>query len=448
MDVFEYIDEHSERFVEELRRFCRQPSISTRHEGIEECAKLLREMMDDVGIDARIVREKEGHPVVLGEQIFKGAHKTLGFYNHYDVQPPEPLELWETPPFSADVRNGKIFARGVSDNKGNIMSRLKAVEAIKETSGEAPSNIKFFFEGEEEIGSPNLGPLVKENMDFLRADGYIWEGGGVDESDRPIISLGVKGLLYVELRVRGANNDVHSSQAPLIPNPAWRLIWALGTMKDEDENIRIDGWCDDVMEPTEEELKTLETMPFDEDAMKSRLGMKEFLKGRKGVEALKYLYFSPTCTVCGFKTGYTDSGIKTVLPCKAMTKVGFRLVEAQQPTDLLLKLKAHIKRHGFEDIEVTRLSGYEPCKTPINEPFAKFVIDKLKEVYGNTPVVIPTITGTSPQYTIKNWMGIPIVSGGGVGYPETRVHAPNENIRIKDYIRSIKFVAALMSSFE
>ena len=446
-EVYRYIDDNADRFIEDLRRLCRQPSVSARHEGIEECAELIKTMMEDVGVEANII-STEGHPVVLGEQRFRGAARTIGFYNHYDVQPPEPLELWETPPFSADMREGKIYARGVSDNKGNFMARLKAVEAIKETVGKAPANVKFLFEGEEEIGSPNLGPFVKANMDALKADGYLWEGGGVDEQDRPVVSLGNKGLLYVELRAEGASTDVHSSMAPLVLNPAWRLIWALNTLKDRDERIQIAGWYDDAKPPTEGERRLLTTMPFEEEAQKKRLGLEEFLLSRSGVDALKQLYYSPTCTVCGFDAGYTGVGLKTVLPCRAMAKVGFRLPYALNPDVLFPKLKDHLQRHGFGDLEVIKLAGYEPSKTPADDSFAEFVVEKLREVYGEESVVWPMSAGTSPRYTISNWMGIPVVSAGGAGYPDARAHAPDENIRISDYIRSIKFVANLISSFK
>jgi len=445
-EIYEYIDENSQRFVEDLRKLCQQPSISTQNIGIIDCIDLVQSMMSEVGIESEVVQTK-GYPMIIGLQIFEEAEKTIGFYNHYDVQPPEPLELWETPPFNADVREGKIYARGVSDNKGDIMARIKAVEAIKEVLGSAPANVKFFIEGEEEIGSPNLAPSVEQHMSRLRADGYIWEGGGVDEKGRPVVSLGVKGILYTEMKAKCANTDVHSSRAPLVPNPAWRLVWALNTLKDRDERIKISGWYDDVKPPTDEEVRLLETSPFEEEEMKERLGLNEFLLKRTGVDALKYLYFTPTCTICGFDAGYKGPGLKTVLPREATAKVGFRLAHAMNPDILFPKLVDHLERHGFGDIEVKKLAGYEPCKTSVNDPFARFVIEKLTEVYGGKPVVWPTSAGTSPMYTIKNWMGVPVVSGGGVGYSESGAHTPNENIRIRDYLRSIKFVATLITSF-
>lgn len=445
--VYEYIDENAERFVEDLRKLCRQPSVSARHEGIEECVDLLKSMMEDVGIDANVFKVKEGHPVVLGAQRFTAARKTLGFYNHYDVQPPEPLELWESPPFSAEIRSGRIYARGVDDNKGNIVARLKAVEAVKDVLGEVPANVKFFFEGEEEVGSPHLGSFVKAHRGDLKADGFLWEGDGVDEADRPVVTLGVKGLLYVELSATGASADVHSSQAPLVPNPAWRLVWALSTLKDRDERIKIADWHDDLMPPTEEEMKLLSAMPFDEEGWKKRLGLKDFLLTRAGVDAPRHLYYSPTCNVCGFEAGYAGEGVKTVLPSKARVKIDFRLPYALNPEKLFPKLKNHLQRHGFGDIEVVNLGGYEPCKTPVSDPFAEQVVRRLREVYDKEPVVWPTAAGTSPMYTIKNWLGIPVVSGGGVGNPDANVHAPNENIRVADYIKSIKFVANMIATF-
>lgn len=444
-----YIESKADEYVKDLRKLCRQPSVSAQGVGIEECAELLREFMEEAGISARVYPVKEGNPVVLGE-VRGGKEKNgcIGFYNHYDVQPPEPLELWETPPFEAAIRDGKIYARGVSDNKGNVMARIEAVKAVREVLGEVPIDLKFLVEGEEEVGSPHLPNFVKGHAHLLKADGYIWEGDGVDEKNRPVITLGAKGIIYVEFRARGAKRDAHSSLAPLIPNPAWRLVWALSTIKGPDEKIRIPGWYDDVVEPSDVERKLLEEAPFEEEERKRELGLKEFLGGLKGFEALKALYFSPTATICGLDAGYKGPGAKTVLPCEAVAKMDFRLVEAQKPRKLLKMLREHLDREGFSDIEVVSYSGYEPAKTSPSDPFARYFIETVEKVYGNKPVVLPTTAGTSPIYTIRNWMGIPVASGGGVGYPRSNVHAPNENIRIEDYIRSIKFVATLITSYK
>lgn len=447
-NLMTYIDSNVEKFVEDLRVLCQQPSISAQNKGIDECVKVLREFMNEAGIDVKVIPVENGNPVVVGELNVEEAKGCLGFYNHYDVQPPEPLELWETPPFVADVRYGKIFSRGVSDNKGNILARLEAVKAIRKVLGEPPVDLKFFMEGEEEIGSPHLPLFVKENMELLKADGYLWEGDGVDERERPVITLGAKGILYVELRAKGAKRDVHSSRAPLVPNPAWRLVWALSSMKGPDERIMIPGWYDDVLPPTEEETRLLDESPFEEEAEKQEFGLREFLRGLTGVESRKALYLSTTCNICGFDAGYKGPGTKTVLPSEAMVKVDFRLVEAQKPDVLIGKLKDHLNRKGFSNIGIIDYGGYEPSKTSPNDPFAVRVIETAEQVYGSKPVVWPTTAGTSPIYTVRNWMGIPVASGGGVGYPGSNVHAPNENIRIKDYVNSIKYIATLISSYK
>lgn len=272
-------------------------------------------------------------------------------------------------------------------------------------------------------------------------------GGDVDGKDRPEVELGVKGSLYVELRAKGANADVHSKRAPLIPDPSWRLTWALGTMKGPDEVIRIKGFYDNVIEPTEEEVGLLRKMPFEEEIIKKKLGLKEFLGGLTGLEALKTLYLGPACTICGLKSGYQGPGSKSVLPCTATAKVSFRLVPKQDPNDILDKLKAHFKENGFGDMEIEKLGGYEPSRVSPENPFAKLVIRSLREVYGEEPVVHPTGIGSGPMYITQNWVGIPAVMGGGVRYIECNQHAPNENIRLDDYMRSVKFVATLISRF-
>ena len=446
-ELMKHIDSNVEKSVEDLRLICRQPSISAQNKGIDECVEILKDLMTSVGVKVSVLPVKNGNPVVLGELRREGAEGCLGFYNHYDVQPPEPMELWESPPFEAEVRDGKIFSRGVSDNKGNIVARLEAVRAYREVCGDIPVNLKFFIEGEEEIGSPHLPSFVRENMSLLKADGYIWEGDGVDQQARPVITLGAKGILYIELRAKGPKRDVHSSRAPLVPNPAWRLAWLLSTLKGQDETIKIPGWYNEVVPPTETEISLLKEAPFDEKGDKEELGLEEYLLGVDGVKARKTLLFSPSSNICGLNAGYTGSGTKTVLPSEAMVKVDFRLVEAQRPDVLLKRLKKHLTKEGFDDLTVINHGGYEPAKTLPDDPFVVRVIKTAEKVYGSKPVVWPTTAGTSPIYVIKNWMGIPVASGGGVGYPGSKVHAPNENIRIEDYVKSIKYVATLIDSY-
>jgi len=446
--LFKYIDRNADHFIEDLRILCQQPSVSSQKRGIDECVSLLEKIMEDIGLEVRIFEIKNGNPIIFGELRSGSSKECLGFYNHYDVQPPDPLDEWDSPPFNPVIKDGKLYARGASDNKGDLISRLEAVRAFLEVHGDVPVNLKFLIEGEEESGSPHLPDFVRENASLLKADGYLWEGEGVDMEGRPIVTLGAKGILYVEFRTRGPKVDVHSSRAPLVPNPAWRLVWMLSMLKGPDEKIKIPGWYDDVVPPDEEDMRLLREAPFDEEADKKELGLKEYLLGVTGVESLKTLLFSPTCNISGFFSGYTGSGTKTVLPSEAFARVDFRLVVAQKPNLLFRKLKTYLKENGFEDVTVIKHSAYEAAKTPVNDPFVTRVVKTAKRIYGLKPVIWPTAAGTGPLYVIRNWLGIPVVSAGGAGYPGSRIHAPNENIRLKDYIRSIKYMVALINSYE
>ena len=447
-EIFSYIDDHAEQFVEDLKKLCRQPSVSAQNLGVRECADLVGDMMKGAGLESRLIPAEDGPPIVFGELKAKGKRKTLGFYDHYDVQPPEPLELWQTPPFSAEERDGKIYARGVSDNKGNLVSRLKAIEAIKKTLGKIPVNLKLFAEGEEEIGSPHLLQFVRNNKELLTADAYIWESGFKDATGRPVISLGVKGILYVELRAKGAKSDLHSGKwAKLVVNPAWRLVWALSTLKDRKEKVLIPGFYDGVKKPTKEELAILNATPFEEARIKRELEIPQLLGGKRGFAAMKAHIFEPSCNICGLDSGYKGTGSKTVLPSKAMAKIDIRLVEGQDPDDIFRKLKRHLRNIGLQDIELGKMGGsYPASKTLPTEKIAQVAMKTAREIYGKEPI-LTWATGSSPVYTIKKTLNIPVVSTG-VDYLYNYNHAPNENLRVKeDYIQGIKHMAALILDF-
>jgi len=449
--VNKFIEDELDRFLKHLSRLVQQPSIAATGEGTEECAELLVEIMKENGIPARTLPVEGGPPVVYGELRTQSGSTpsgreppTLIFYDHYDVQPPDPLDEWESPPFEPQIRDGKIYGRGTSDNKGNIISRIHAVQAFLSTIGDIPVNVKFFVEGEEEIGSPHLPPFIDKHKSLFKANCGIWEFGGVDHEGRPNIWLGLKGMLYVELRARGSTIDTHSARAPIIPNAAWRLVWALNTLKNQDERILIEGFYDDVLEPTKKELELIEKIPYPEEIVKKDLGLKSFLKNLTGSELVKTLLLEPTCTICGIQSGYTGKGSKTVLPSTAMAKVDFRLVANQRPKDILEKLRNHLDRHGFNDIEIIARSFLEPAKTPVEEDFVQLVIRAAEEVYQKEAIIYPTSAGSGPLYLFTNVLGIPMVSVG-VGYPLSKAHAPNEHIRIKDYVLGTKLIARIMS---
>jgi acetylornithine deacetylase/succinyl-diaminopimelate desuccinylase-like protein len=444
--VYKYIDANAESFVEDLAKLVRQPSVSAKDEGIEECAELAERMMQEIGFSTRILRHTRGNPVVYGEIGSKKPGKTLLFYDHYDVQPPEPIEEWTEEPFSGTIASGRIYGRGTSDNKGNFISRLKAVQALLEAEDGVPAKIKFFVEGEEEIGSPNLEPIIKKHRAILSADAAIWESGGTNRRGRPQLYLGGKGILSIELRASGAVKDVHSSNAPLIMNPAWRLIWALKLLKDTEGKILVEGFYDNVKSPSEEEVECLNEVPFEEEEIKRELGINRFLKNRSGLEALKALLYEPTCTVNGLVSGYTGKGSKTVLPHEAEAKLDFRLVPNQTADEIFKKIVKHLKKHAFGDLQMLCQGSTDPSRTPLNDPFVKLVKKTAEKIYRKEAVVYPTNAGSGPMSLFRNLLGYPVVSVG-CSHPGANQHAPNENLKVESFIEGTKFIATLINDF-
>ena len=445
--VFQYIDAHRAEYVELLRGLCRRPSIAAQGIGLNETAGQVEALMAEAGIHARTIPVEGGAPVVYGEVKGKSPRALL-FYNHYDVQPPEPLEEWESDPFGAVIRDDRIYARGVADNKGNLVARICAVDAMLHTLGETPATARFIVEGEEEIGSVHLPKFVREHPDLVAADACIWEAGYRDIQENIVLALGVKGICYVELEATGANRDLHSSLGTIVPNPAWRLVWALSTFKDRNERILIDGFYADVLEPTDDEMAQLRRIaPLRDEAAQLRsYDLDRYLLGVSGVELLKRNLFQPTCTICGITSGYGGPGSKTVLPRRAVAKVDFRLVPNQRSEDILKKVKAHLAQHGFADIAVRALGNEEPAKTPLTADIVKVVSDAARRIYNREPLVFPTMAGTGPMHVLTGAQGIPTI-GTGVGYANSNGHAPNENIRIADYIEGIKHIAMVLHLF-
>lgn len=444
-DIFRYIEEHQDEAIEQLIRLTRLPSVSAQGRAIRETAQAVESMLKELGFRAEVVPKWGGNAVVLGELTGVSA-KTLLFYNHYDVQPAEPLELWSSPPFEPAIRDGKIYGRGVDDNKGNLVARLAAIRALLAVRGQVPVNVKFCIEGDEEIGSPGIEPFVQKFSDRLAADACIWEGGAVNWQGQLQITLGVKGILYVELVAKGAARDAHSSYATVVPNPAWRLVWALASLKNADESILVDGFYDSVRPTTALERAAVEAMPSEEEHTAESLGLTGFVRGVRGLDYRLRHILEPTCNIDGLSAGYEGGGPKTVIPCQASAKVDFRLVPDQTPDEILAKLRRHLDAHGFADIEIRRLSAERPARTPIDHPFVDVVREAARLVYEHEPVVSPTMAGTGPLHPFADKLGLP-TADCGVGYPESRIHAPDENIRLADFVRGAQHVAAILERF-
>jgi acetylornithine deacetylase/succinyl-diaminopimelate desuccinylase-like protein len=439
-----YIQQNEERFVSELQELCRHPSISAQDVGIEETAQFVADHLRRVGFTVTIDRPVEHAAPFICAEIGAG-ERTLLVYDHYDVQPPEPLDQWESNPFEPTVRQGRLYGRGVSDNKGPLMARIQAVEAYQTQLGGPPLKIKFLIEGEEEIGSPNLGRFVERNLERLRdADACLWEGGYRDPAGRQVISLGKKGMCYLELSTCGAKDDLHSSWGGVIVNPAWRLNWALSSLKDRDERIAIDGLWDYVVEPTEREWAMLRALPFPEKQIKHNFGVSQFVGGLTGERAVKAYLFEPTCTICGLISGYTGAGSKTVMPHRATAKVDVRLVPDLTPKLAFQLVRQHLDRRGFEDVEMTLLSELYPYRSDVDHPWVRRTIEAVTAFYGHTPVVEPSSAGGGPMYEICGKLGIPGIATGGVRHAMSNIHAPNENIYVGDYLETIRFTGYLL----
>lgn len=446
--TFEALDalvrERAEALIAELEELVRFPTVSAHGTAIEETSRWVLDRARRAGIDAQIDRVEGGPPTIVGEA--GAGSRTLLVYDHFDVQPPDPLEEWTTPPFEPTRRDGLLFGRGVSDNKGNLVARLQALELYREVFGTLPLRVRVLFEGEEEIGSPHLGAFVERSAERIRADGCIWEAGYRDAAGRPTLSLGLKGIAYFELRVRGIAKDAHSSLGTILPNAAWRLVWALATLKDEHDRITVDGLMDRVRRPDASDLALLEALPYDEDEMKRIHGVRSFVGGLTGTELKVRHFLEPTCTICGFTSGYSGEGTKTVLPALAGAKLDFRLVPDLTPRVVAELLRRHLDRRGFADVEVIPSEGELPSRWPADTEVARASIAALRATYGVDPVVYPLMAGSGPMAQVCDALGIP-ATGFGAGNAASANHAPNENIAVADYLDHIRAFARFVHAF-
>lgn len=467
------VDSSSDDIIADLQLLIRQPSVSAVKKGLVECANVVASIMRKAGITTEIMQlynKTEGidsasnsdsyaddpPPLVYGEVKSKANPngKTILFYNHYDVQPVDPIELWNADPFSGRVEDNYIYGRGAADDKGELITRIKVVEYYLKKIDDVPCNIKFLIEGEEEIGSLHLKEYLTVYKKKFECDAVIWEGGFIDSKERPIISLGQKGILSVELTAKGPSMYAHSSLAVLIDNPAWRLIRVLNTMRDKNGRILINDWYKEVRDFTSEELSMIENEPFDENALKKEHGIESFLNNVAGFEAKKAFEGEPSCNICGLVAGYSGEGAKTVLPSKAIAKLDFRLVPDMIPELQFEKLKKHLQEHGYgnhrydgrnesgNNIEIKFLDGEPAARTTINHPFVNVVKEAAIEIYGGAIINVSS-AGTGPMYYFHDILKVPCVCVGGSDI-FNRVHSPNESMRIDRLIKTIKWIGAIL----
>jgi acetylornithine deacetylase/succinyl-diaminopimelate desuccinylase-like protein len=441
------IDASLEPNLADLARLVAIPSVAAQDRGIEPCAALVRDLLTERGYRAEIC-PTDGNPIVLGDGD-GASDRTLLFYNHYDVQPAEPLELWESDPFVMARRDGKVFGRGISDDKGHFIARLHALDAVRKAHGGAlPCRVKFVVEGEEEVGSVQMPAFVERNRERLAADACVWEFGGENDEGRPEQFLGLRGICYVELSVRTAVIDSHSGMGgSIFPNAAWRLTWALATLKGPDERILIPGHYDNVKPATPRDLELLAAMPDTSGEIMERYQLGGFLNGMTGgVELRRAEVFEPTCTICGLDSGYQGPGSKTVIPAFATAKVDFRLVPNQTPEEVLANLRRHLDAQGFPDVTITYLGGGRPARTDPDHPFIRMANEAAQDAYGKPPVVAPMIGGSGPNWPFTHVLGLPITMCG-IGYPGGQEHAPNENFVIEHYRKGVRHTARIVEGF-
>jgi acetylornithine deacetylase/succinyl-diaminopimelate desuccinylase-like protein len=443
--VDQYIEKNSRRFIDELKELCSFPSISNHGKDAIEPAR--------DWIAARLSRYTDrvetldagGMPALYAEVPGAGRRKLL-LYQHYDVQPVDPIDLWDSAPFEPLEKDGRIIARGVADDKADVMARIHALETLK-ALGELPVTLRFLVEGEEEIGSKTFEKIAHEHAGKLAADGCLWESGSsFDDAGRPTIQFGCRGLLYVQLRVKMLAFDQHSGWASIYPSAAMYLIGALASLRDQEMNIKIDGFYDKVVKPTEADRRMMAKIDPEVDKRKKLVGFERLVRDPGREEVIEQMLFTPTCNIAGVTTGYQGPGSKTVLPAEATAKLDFRLIPNQDPADVAAQLRKHLDSHGFEKVEIQWSDGEKPARSDPDSAVGKTMIDCVRELYGE-PVLWPFMPATGPMHPVVSDLGIPTVLPVGVGRPDNRIHAPNENIHAADYVNAVRLMCRVWERF-
>lgn len=435
-----YLEQHAGEAQALLEQICQQPSIAAQGVGIAEMSTLMESLLQGVGFRTQRFEVEGVPPAIYGELRGRSPY-TLLLYNHYDVQPAEPLDLWHSPAFTPTVRDGNLYARGVSDNKGEIAARLAALKALLATDSELPISIRWIIEGEEEVGSPHFEAIAEKYAQYLQADGCLWEGSGFDVNGRPILSLGTKGLLYIQLEVQSMGRDAHSGTASMLPSAAWRLVQALASIRTPEGHVCIPGFYDAVRTPSQAEKDAIADQTDMDEQLMQMYQISGFVEGLRGAALRERSSFTPTSNIAGLLSGYTGEGVKTVLPAKAMAKMDFRLVPNQDPHDILEKLRTHLHTEGYDDIQVSALGAAEPVMTPIDTPLVQRISAIAQEFAGKPAVIVPIVGGTLPLLGgLRRHVGLPgLCAPGNPSYWGSGAHAPNEHVRLSDLERAVRY---------
>lgn len=449
----EHVEASFESFLDDLRALVAQPSVSATGEGIEDCCALLRELCLEYGFDTAERVETSGHPVLVARAYVDNEPDndapTVLVYGHYDVQPVDP-GAWTTPPFDPEVRDRDgepmLYGRGTVDNKGQHFAYLCAVDTLRETTG-LPANVTLLLDGEEESGSPTLQEAVDARRTALAADVSINSDGPVDDSGRPSVVLGNRGILLVSVEVDGPHTDLHSGHyGGAIPNPAWALIELLDTMKDDDGRIAVDGFYDDVRPVTDEDRGLLEATEPDEDDFLASVAVDGLAAGPGETVGEKTLYY-PTLNINGLSGGHGGEGFKTIVPADASATVDMRLVVDQDPDEILERFRTHVRRHQPDglDVRVSRLASMHPTRTPVDTPYRQPVVAAVADAWGTEPVVKPASGGSAPYALLATELDVPHLSVP-YGQQDNNQHSADEHFSLEHFRKGILTSAGVLGA--
>ncbi|GGO21695.1 M20/M25/M40 family metallo-hydrolase [Deinococcus humi] len=433
---------HIERGLADLRDLVAMQSVSAQGRMLPETAAAVTTLLEAEGFT--VARYPGQVAPVLVAEAGDGPF-TLLIYNHYDVQPEDPLNLWDTPPFELTERDGRLYGRGASDDKGEFVSRLAGLRALRERhGGRLPLKVKWLLEGEEEVGSPSLEAFVKDHAAELKADGVWWEFGSVTPEGRPILYAGLKGIVCLELRCRVAASDLHSSTGAVVDNPLWRLAKAVASLRDEGGRVTIPGFHDDVRPPSEADLAAIARLPGHGEALYSAYEVTRPLGTPEDHHTR--LNLMPVLNVNGFHGGYGDGGSKTVLPAEGFVKLDFRLVPDQHPDKIVELLRAHLDAQNLQDVEIVELESHQhPARSDLNDPFVQTAVGVAREVYGQDAILNPSSGGSGPMHPFMEYVGAPVIALG-IGNVAGRVHAPNENVLRRDFETGVRYALEFMDA--
>ncbi len=448
--IFDYIEDSSEKYIKELCDLCANRSVKGDKRGLQGTKKQIVEKLERLCFEIDEKKGPSGVPIIIAKRREENGPNIL-FYNHYDVVPEGKRSEWEHDPYDPVIKDGVIYGRGVSDNKGGLLARLQAMEAIIEKKGKLPCTVTVLYDGEEESESDTIKYFLKNSpehlLDITDADLCIWENGRVLPDGSPEAAFGVRCMLAIELTVKTSNGDEHGRMGAELPNAAWRLIWALASLKNKEEEILLDGFYDDVLEPTEEDIKVVSAYPYDDDEILKNKEIDSFVLGLRGEKLKEKIFLHPSMTICGLEAGQNhEQEYRNIVPNTAMARISVILVPNQKAEDILRKIERHLEKNGFSDIKVSceACDGF-PVRTELESPWRAILEKAAKRVYERPLTASITQLGSGPAYMIRSISpNIPIICACGVSSLTSGNHSTRENVRVKDYINGIKYTVSFL----